>query len=107
MDRWLTRGEASVSFLRASFSPRSFNHDSWKQGYAHALPASLGGVRTDAKQAKKRKDDDYVISSPLPDFVVSRIRNELVDGVLHDEVINRAKRRKSARVEEEALLLLI
>ena len=66
--------------------------------------ASLGGVRTEAKRTKRKQTDE--IESPFPESVISRIGNELLAGVMADDVIDRARKRK-ARTEEEAFLLMI
>lgn len=106
MARWLNRGEASV-FRSSSFSQRSFAANSWRfDGSEIFAPASLGGFRTPEKKHKQPEIDDE-IQSPLSVETVSRIRSELLAGVLADEVISRAQRRKTARAEEEALLLMI
>lgn len=82
----------------------------WQSGFwaeeSIALPASLGGIRNESKQkiTRVRKDDE--IASPLPESVISRIETELLAGVLADDVILRARKRK-ARAEEEAFLLMI
>lgn len=82
----------------------------WQSGFwaeeSIALPASLGGIRNESKQkiTRVRKDDE--IASPLPESVISRIETELLAGVLADDVILRARKRKT-RAEEEAFLLMI
>jgi hypothetical protein len=67
--------------------------------------ASLGGHPI--KQKKKILHvQDEEIQEPIPESYVSRIRNEFLSEALADDLINRARKRKS-RAEEEALLLMI
>ena len=74
--------------------------------YQAPMFASLGWARPHDVQRKKQKKIVDAVTSPLPQETISRISDELLSSILADDVINRAKKRKT-RAEEEAFLLMI
>ena len=77
-----------------------FNSD-----YQQAL-ASLGGAPERIKRKNKPDEDESEVVEALPTATISRIQNEFLSESLAQDLINRARKRKS-RAEEEALLLIL
>lgn len=67
--------------------------------------ASLGAA-TERQRRKPKPDKEAEITEAIGAEAVSRLRNEFMAESLTQDVINRARKRKS-RAEEEALLLMI
>lgn len=78
--------------------------NSWG-GSSTNLLASLG---SDSYQERisKRSENDGLIEEALSDSTISRIQNEFLSESLAHDLITRARKRK-ARAEEEAILLIL
>ena len=102
---WHVYDENDVELVDASGILLQGLHGFLLRGGQYQAPmfASLGGARPHDVQRKKQIVDE--VPSPLPQETVSRIRDELLAVTLTDDVIQRARKRKTQ--EEEAFLLMI
>lgn len=86
-----------------AFDVQSFSADAWLFG-AQTIPASLGAWGDHPRKRPARVEDkEHEIQEALPPAVVSRLRDELLAGVVLDE----AAKRRRARADEEALLMML
>lgn len=97
-----------MTFWNSEFWSESFwNAEFWGEDEAPQLLASLGGFAPQVKQLPvKEEDEPEVVAEAIPDVDVTRISNEFLSAELAADLINRARKRK-ARAEEEALLLIL
>jgi len=102
-----------IAWLKDSFKAAAWKLGAWKEEEEEPqLLASLGGFSPPAKkkreEAKEELPEEFpeIIPEPIPEAYVSRIRNELLSEAVANDLITRAKKRKS-RAEEEALLILL
>lgn len=91
-------------FDEQSFDVQAYSTDAWLFGVV-APPASLGawGDYRRSRRGKDEDEDEALIPEALDAATVSRLRDEMLGGMLSQEA--RQLRRK--RAEEEALILMM
>ena len=102
-----------IAWLKDSFKSVAWKLGAWKEEEEEPqILASLGGFSPPAKkkpeEVKEELPDELpeIVPEPIPAEYISRIRNEFLSEAMANDLITRAKQRKS-RAEEEALLLIL